>query len=73
VRDPEDMRRKNRQYAVTSTAKNIEVLAGAGDLANARKLAERLLAYDSTDQTKAVLQQALARAGQPELLAAPKP
>jgi hypothetical protein len=30
-----------------------------------------LLAYDGSDQTKAVLQQSLVRAGHPELLAAP--
>ncbi len=47
----------------------IEALAGAGDLANARKLAERVLAYDATEATRALIQQRIERAGQPELLA----
>jgi hypothetical protein len=47
------------------------VLAGAGDLAHAKTLAQRLLAYDGSDQTKAVLQNSLTRAGHPELLTEP--
>ena len=60
-----------RNFAVISTAKDIEVLVGAGDLAHAKTLAERLLAYDGSDETKAVLQKSLTRAGHPELLAEP--
>ncbi len=55
---------------VRSTASDVEALAGAGDLAHARSLAARLLAYDGSDETRAILQQRLTRAGQPNLLAA---
>ena len=47
------------RYAVTSAAKNIEVLAGAGDLANARKLAGQVLAFDGSEATRALLQKHL--------------
>jgi RNA polymerase sigma factor (sigma-70 family) len=62
------MQQANRNYVITSAAKNVEVLAGAGELADARTLANRLLAYDTTEATKALLQKHLDRAGQPELL-----
>ncbi len=71
VANPEKLRAQQRNYAVTSTARNIEVLAGAGDLAHARALADRLLAFDGSDNTKTILQQSLARAGHPELLGLP--
>jgi RNA polymerase sigma factor (sigma-70 family) len=62
-----------RDNAIKSMAKNIEVLAGAGDAANARKLAERLLAYDGSEATKMLLQAHLQRAGHPGFLSVPKP
>jgi RNA polymerase sigma factor (sigma-70 family) len=68
--NPERLRQVQRNYAVASAAKNIEVLAGAGDLAHAKSFVERLLAYDGSEETKAVLQKSLVRAGHPELLAA---
>jgi hypothetical protein len=55
-------------YAVTSAAKNIEVLAGAGDLTHARELAGRVLALDNSEATRALVQAHLERAGQPGLL-----
>jgi hypothetical protein len=61
-----------RNYAVTATAKNIEVLAGAGDLAHARELAGRLLAFDGAEATRALLQKHLTRAGQAGLLSQPQ-
>jgi hypothetical protein len=70
ITNPEQRRQAQRNYAVTSAAKNIEVLAGAGDLAHAKSFVERLLAYDGSEETKAVLQKSLVRAGHPELLAA---
>lgn len=74
ITNPEPLRAAQRNYAITSSAKNIEVLAGVGDLEHARALTARLLAYDSSDATKATVQQHLTRAGHPELLApAPKP
>lgn len=66
--DPERIRQMQRSYTIKATAQSVEVLAGAGDLANARKLAERLLAYDSSETTKATLQEHLQRAGRPDLL-----
>jgi hypothetical protein len=59
------------QYLVTSTAKNIEVLAGAGDLAHARSLAQRLLSVDHSEATVKLLNEHLARAGHPDLLTEP--
>ncbi len=57
-----------RNYAISSAAKSIEVLAGAGNLVHARELAGRLLALDNSEATQALLLQHLKRAGQPELL-----
>ncbi len=62
-----------REYVVTTAAKNIEVLAGAGDLERAQTLMKRLLVIDSSNETQALLLKHLTRAGQPQLLvAAPK-
>jgi hypothetical protein len=60
-------------YAVATIATNIEVLAGAGDLAHAQTLMDHLLAYDRSEQTRAIVQQHLERAGHPELLPSPTP
>lgn len=38
------------------------------DIQNAQKLASRLLAYDSSPETRTLLAQSVARAGQPNLL-----
>jgi hypothetical protein len=59
------------RYIVMTATKNIEVLAGAGDLAHARDLAAKLLAFDGSDETKALLKQQIERAGHPELSALP--
>jgi RNA polymerase sigma factor (sigma-70 family) len=69
--NPEEIRRNSHDFAVNTAATNIEVLAGAGDLAHARELAGKVLAYDSSDLTKAMLQTRFARAGHPELLNGP--
>lgn len=66
---PERAKEAGKSYAVTMTARNIEVLAGAGDLANARALAGRLLAFDGSEATRALLQKHLERAGRGDLLA----
>ena len=58
-----------KSYALTSAAKNIEVLAGAGDLAHARELTGRVLELDNSEATRALLQAHLERAGQAGLLA----
>jgi hypothetical protein len=68
VSNPEMIRKTQRDYLINSTANGIEVLAGSGDLVHARSLAGRLLAYDSSPETRAILLQHLARAGQANLL-----
>ncbi len=55
-------------FFVQTTVKNIELLAGSGDLVHARELATRLLAVDNSPATRALIQQRAERAGQPELL-----
>lgn len=52
-----------RQSVVRSTAKNIEVLIGAGHVDEAKELTGKLLAYDHSDATRATLQYHTARAG----------
>ncbi len=68
ITNPEAIRKTQRDYLINSTATSVEALAGAGDLADARALAGRLLAYDNSPGTIAVLQQHLARAGHAGLL-----
>jgi hypothetical protein len=68
---PERAKAAGRSYAVTTAARNIEVLAGAGDLEHARELAGRLLAFDGSEATRALLQKHLARAGRAGLLSGP--
>jgi hypothetical protein len=64
----EKIRTMLRSHAVTSAAENIEVLAGGGDLVHARELAGRVLAYDGSEATRALVQKHLERAGQAGLL-----
>ena len=54
-------------YALTETAKNIEVLAGAGKLDEARELSGKLMSYDGSEETSQLLRVHLTRAGHPEL------
>jgi hypothetical protein len=63
--------RSLRNLAVANAAKQIEVLAGAGDVANARTYAGRVLALDNSPETRSLLRNHLARAGHPDLLDAP--
>lgn len=71
VGDPTRLRQAQRRFAVTTTARSVEVLAGGGRTEEARALAGRLLAWDPTPETRTLLQQHLGRAGQLELLPAP--
>ena len=57
--------------AIASAATDIEVLAGAGQLDRARELAGILFAYDSSPETRRIVQEHLRRAGHPELLGNP--
>ena len=67
----EETRKLGRDFAVNMAANSIEVLAGAGDLASAQRMAQKLLAYDGSEQTKTILRTRLARAGHPELFNVP--
>ena len=69
IANTEMVRKSKRDYFITSTANDFEVLAGAGDLEHARTLASRLAAFDPSPETKALLQLHAVRAGQPDLLA----
>lgn len=61
------LRQSQRTEIVKTTAGYVEVLAGAGDLAHARELAARILAYDGSPEAQTILQEHAARAGHPEL------
>lgn len=65
------LKQANRTYLLNTTTKNIEVLAGAGKLEQARALADKLLAYDGSNDTRAQIQEHAARAGHPDLLSNP--
>jgi RNA polymerase sigma factor (sigma-70 family) len=65
----EEGRNKDSSFFISSTTKYIEMLAGAGDVSNARKLAGRLLDYDNSEPTRTLIQRHAARAGHPTLLA----
>jgi hypothetical protein len=54
--------------AVRTALKNIEILLGIGDLVHARELAQKVLAFDSSSETRALVQQRAERAGQPNFL-----
>jgi RNA polymerase sigma factor (sigma-70 family) len=63
--------REFRAYVLERAANDIEMLAGSGATAEARAHAARLFAFDNTESTRALIQQRLARAGQPNLLQTP--
>jgi hypothetical protein len=60
-----------RESEISNVAKNIEILAGSGDLAHAQTMANRLLAADTSANTRTLLEQHLTRAGHPELVPTP--
>jgi hypothetical protein len=62
------LRQELHDGIVHSAATDVELLAGDGDLAHARALARRLLAFDDSDETHALLLQRLSRAGHPDVL-----
>jgi RNA polymerase sigma factor (sigma-70 family) len=65
--EPSDVFHQHRP-TLASAARDIEALAGAGDLDHARQLAKRVLDFDDSDDTRELLQKHVARAGQPGLL-----
>lgn len=58
-----------RENAINGAITNIEVLAGAGKVVDARTLAQRLLNFDNSEATQVKLRERLDRAGRPDLLA----
>jgi thiol-disulfide isomerase/thioredoxin len=55
-------------YQVHQLAEYIEMLAGSGQIAEARELLAMALTYDHSDRSKAMIRQHLERAGHAELL-----
>lgn len=53
-----------RQSVVKNTLCDIEILTGAGKLADARKLTEKLLAFDNSEATHTAVKRHVARASQ---------
>ena len=51
-----------RKSMIEQSATNIEVLAGAGKAAEAEQLTRKLLAFDDSQTTQALIKQHLARA-----------
>jgi thioredoxin-like negative regulator of GroEL len=62
-----EMRKQMQSYCIEDAAKQIEALAGAGKLDDARQLIKRLRALDDTQATAVALHQHLDRAGQSKL------
>ena len=60
------IRQMSRASALSTAAKNFEVLVGAGQLDQAREFAAKVLAYDTADATRQSLREAAARAGRPD-------
>jgi hypothetical protein len=60
-----------RDGVVTRGAVDVEILAGSGDLPHAREHAARILTFDGSESTRALIQKHLVRAGHPALLSQP--
>ena len=58
-----------RLAAIRGQMRYVEMLAGGGDLASAQALVGKILAFDSSAETRALLRAAVERAERPELLA----
>jgi hypothetical protein len=61
-----EARKSRRESIVKSTADNFEVLVATGATEQAQALAKKLLAYDDTPATRALLAARAAKAGHPE-------
>jgi hypothetical protein len=61
-------REAQRKAAIVESAVGVEILAGAGDLPRALEIARRVLAFDDSTDTRALLEKHAARAGHTELL-----
>lgn len=58
---------EQRDTLARTTARDVEVLAGAGERVEAQALAEALLEFDDSPATRTLLRQSLVRAGHPDL------
>lgn len=65
---PAEMLKMKREYFVKWFAEHLEVLAGAGQLDDAREFLATALAYDGSPEARAVYREHLARAGRGDLL-----
>ncbi len=61
--DPEGGLRRYREGVLQTSARNFEVLVGAGDLKNAGVFAQQVLLFDDTPGTRALLERHATRAG----------
>lgn len=68
IPNPQRVQDERRRSVVKSGARNVEILAGAGDVSRARDFARQVIAFDGSAEARATLQQHAARAGQPNLL-----
>lgn len=60
--------RRGRIFVVETAARNVQALAGAGHVDKAKALAELMLAYDNTPETRAIIRDYAKRGGQSNLL-----
>ncbi len=67
----EEMREKILGMFSVDLSAQIEALAGAGKVEDAKELIQRLIKIANTEETKAALTEALKRAGKPELFVLP--
>lgn len=70
IPNPERLQQTMRTSILRRAMQDFEALAGAGEMENARLFAGKVLAYDNTPETRALLEQHAKRAGQPDLLSA---
>lgn len=61
--DPEGGLRRYREGVLQTSARNLEVLLGAGDVKNAGVFAQQVLLFDDTPETRALLERHATRAG----------
>ena len=60
-------REAQRRAVIAESAVGLEILAGSGEVEQARDLATRVLAFDGSEATRALLREHARRAGHPEL------
>jgi len=69
---PAQFRQMDHEYCIRWIATRLEVLAGAGQLDDARELLATALAYDSSAEARTHYQEQLSRAGHADLLPQPE-